>query len=200
MRPFPDIRGKRLWSAVPAAVLERELDEPARAPQSSSFASASGTAVPAKTALGTDPPDEPVRAAAARAVVIGVGTIDDVVPSLRQAGSKRRRCPLINEDIRHSLKTLPREDFPDFESYRIVFEKRLLTGLDLGPIAHSQPDNASLSPSHHDQDIARVSAGGVPVVPNVHFLLRQAARERLAAARTLSANPGSVIWQWLTFT
>ena len=59
---------------------------------------------PAEPAFGADPPYEPLRTAAARAVVMDVGTIDDVVTALCKVRRKIGRCPLKYEDVRQSLR------------------------------------------------------------------------------------------------
>ena len=61
----------------------------------------------AKGAFGHDPADMPVRPAAAGAVVLGIGAIDDVVPALRQPAREARRRPLVDLHVRDGLHCVP---------------------------------------------------------------------------------------------
>jgi hypothetical protein len=43
-------------------------------------------------------------------MVLNIGPINDVVPALREAGRKGSICSLVNENIRHALRsTVPKK-------------------------------------------------------------------------------------------
>ena len=59
----------------------------------------------AESTFRADPSNEPLRASASRAMILGVGPIDDVVATLRQTGSQGNCCPFVHENIRHSPRS-----------------------------------------------------------------------------------------------
>lgn len=76
----------------------------------------------AKSALGADPANEPMRAAAARTMVLDIGAIDDVMPALRETGRKGRCCSIVDENSRHSPRSTSPKG-PQGQSWMTELEK-----------------------------------------------------------------------------